>query len=116
MMDQYNARASNRATLKVLVENLTLAKTITGHYEHDQAQTFANGVKRQLANIMNLADPGNRMKNLLKENENPTNRVRPNDLPTGVDVVVSTKKIAAELAAANPNQNPPTPHTITKLS
>ena len=116
MMDQYNARASNRATLKVLVENLTLAKTITGHYEHDQAKTFAKGIKRQLATIMNLADPGNGMKNLLEESKNPTNQICSNDLLTGVKVLASAKLIAAELAAANPNQNPSTPPTITKLS
>ena len=74
MADQYNARAFNRATSKVLVENLTLAKTITGHYEHDQAQTFENGIKCQLATIMNLANPRNGMKNLLEESENPTKR------------------------------------------
>jgi hypothetical protein len=112
--DQYTSRAATRAISEKLVLELgALGKNSNGHYEQDQAQTLIKGVKRQLATIINIRDPGNGMKKLLDESENPTNQVRSNDLLTGANVLASAKKIADDLATANPNQSPATPPTIT---
>ena len=89
-------------------------KNSNGHHEQDQARTLVKGVKCQLATIMNMGDIGNGMKNLLKQTRNVTNKVRSSDLLSGVDVLARAKKIADDLAAANPNQSPATPPTITK--
>jgi hypothetical protein len=112
--DQYTSRAATRAISEKLVLELgALGKNSNGHYEQDQAQTLIKGVKRQLATIINIRDPGNGMKKLLDESANPTNQVRSNDLLTGANVLASAKKIADDLATANPNRSPPTPPTIT---
>ena len=75
-------------------------------------QILINGIKRQLATILNLGDPGDGMKKLSEENENSTNRVRSNDLVTAEGVLATARKIVDDLATANLNQAPPTPPII----
>ena len=75
----YSARSSTRTQVLDAIKRLTLSKTSSGQYNHDDAVKYFAAIKRVLKETYNPGDPGHGMEKLIDENtpilppEHPTN-------------------------------------------
>ena len=60
----FTARATTREHVSAAIAKLTLPKTESGQYNHEDATTFITGIHRVLRETYNPGDPGNGMDKL----------------------------------------------------
>ena len=104
----FTARATLRAQVRDLINEVPLNRNENGQYTHDDITVFITGIERHFKGLYNPLQPGQGLTKLLEKGPNDLTKLKSTHMVTASSILTASIKEAKELAKQSGVDEKPT--------